>query len=83
MTQDELFAAGIYRFRRPMWADEETYAQIDVIDGLRGPWLHLWNRDVQKAIGEPTPQNIINIQKDLTDDYVPYTGPRDPEDKGL
>lgn len=80
VTQDELIAKGINRFRRPIWADPNDYARVDVINGMRGPWLHLWARRTQEAIGERTPQDVLNLAQDPTSDYEPYTGALDPED---
>ncbi len=70
---------GISRVRRPMWAYETSYLKIDLRpDGMRGPWLHLFDRGTQEAIDEPTPQTFI--AEDTTDDYVAYEGPLDRED---
>lgn len=80
MTQDELLALGCNRFRRSIWADPTDYVRVDVFDGHRGPWMHVWARRSQEICGMPTPQNILNIEEDATDDYEPYTGPLDPAD---
>ncbi len=80
MTQDELVALGCNRFRRDIWADPTDYVRVDVIDGKKGPWMHLWARRTQEICGSPTPQDILNIRHDPTDDYLPYDGPNDPED---
>lgn len=80
MTLTEAAKAGISRIRRPMWADEKAYARIDLVgDGKLGPWLHLYDRGAQTAIGQPTPQDVMCIG-DTTDDYVEYTGEIDPAD---
>ena len=80
MTQDELIAQGCNRMRRPMWANPEDYLHIDLINGHKGPWAHLWSRRTQEICGYPTPQNILNIDTDPTTDYLPYDGPLDPKD---
>ena len=80
MTLAEAAKAGISRIRRPMWADEKAYARIDLVgDGMMGPWLHLYDRGAQSAIGEPTPQDVIAIG-DTTEDYVEYKGEIDTAD---
>lgn len=80
MTLSEAAKAGICRVRRPMWADEKTYARLDLVgDGRMGPWLHLYSRAEQSAIGEPTPQEIMCVG-DTTDDYEEYTGETDSDD---
>lgn len=80
MTLDQLTAAGIARFLRPVWADPAAYARIDLTPGgFRGPWMHLYDRRTQEAIGEPTPQHMPCVG-DATDDYEPYHGEPDPAD---
>lgn len=80
MTQDELIALGYNRMRREIWADPTDYLHIDMIDGQKGPWAHLWARRTQQIIGAPTPQDILNLEHDPTTDYVPYDGVVDAKD---
>lgn len=63
-----------------MWANPHDYARIDIIDGKRGPWMHLWARHTQEVCNFPTPQDVLNIEHDTTTDYEPYTGLLDPSD---
>ena len=81
MTLSEAAIKGISRVRRPMWVNDRAYARIDLIGEAVGPWLHLYDRAAQNAIGEPTPQSVLNIG-DTTADYVAYTGQIDVEDTG-
>lgn len=82
MTIAQLSKAGISRFRLPQWASPNCYARIDLVDGGCGPWFHLYDRPTQEAIGADTPQSVMGIG-DTTDDYEPYDGPLDPEDKAV
>lgn len=82
MTQDELVKLGVNRFRRAIWACPTDYVRIDIFEGFVGPWMTLWARSTQEAIGEPTPQRLLNVN-DNTTDYLPYNGPRDPKDTYL
>lgn len=80
MTLAEAAKAGISRVRRPVWAIDTCYAKIDIFDGgTMGPWLHLYDRGMQNALGLPTPQDVLCVG-DSTDDYVEYTNEIDPED---
>lgn len=79
MTLRDLAAKGICRFRRPMWASPDAYAYVYMKDGFHGPWLKLYDRKVQVAIGEPTPQTVLCLEDD-TADYEPYAGQRDEAD---
>ena len=80
MRLSEAAALGISRVRRPMWADAKAYAKIDLVgDGMMGPWLHLYDRGIQNAIGEATPQEMMCVG-DTTDDYEEYTGEIDLAD---
>lgn len=80
MTLNEATVQGIRRLRLPNWANPHTYLLLDLFEGgLRGPWLHLYDRLCQERIGEPTPQNLLGLG-DTTADYEAYTGPLDPAD---
>lgn len=79
MTIDEAVENGISRVRRPMWSNPNAYVRLDLVDGGRGPWLRLYDRTSQEAIGEPTPQVAPCFNDSLTD-YEEYTGPIDPVD---
>lgn len=79
MTMSELVKDRIQRFRRPMW-NETAYAKMYFFGKYRGPLIELYDRMVQEAIGEPCPQ-LVPVIADQTDDYFPYDGPLDKEDK--
>lgn len=81
MTLSDAANAGQPRLRRPCWSSSTAYIRLDLLPGgMRGPWLHLFDRHCQEAIGEPTPQTILGLD-DETDDYVAYDGPTDVADK--
>ena len=79
MRLSEAAQKGIARVRRPMWSNH-AYVKLTVAGGMLGPWMSLYERSTQEAIGEPTPQRALCIG-DLTDDYVEYIGELDVEDK--
>lgn len=44
-------------------------------------WAKLWDRKTQTAIEEPTPQTMLIFGSESDDQFVPYDGPLDPDDK--
>jgi len=81
------------RIRQPNWAEQSAYLRLSVLahpDGTRniGPWAHLFSRQTQALIGEPTPQVVttlpalgpFNLNAFLTGEVVEWIGARDPED---
>jgi len=88
MNLDEAARQGILRVRKDVWAFADAYLRQDLLpNGGRGPWVHLFSRQEQEIIGEPTPQSILvpsefgrRILDPRDDDYVPYTGPLDEAD---
>lgn len=72
-------ALGVDRVRQPIWANPLDHLKIDIIDGVPGPWLHLFapfNQecngrdpvDVLAVVGQP-PMNL-HAEK-----FVAYSGP--------
>lgn len=53
-----------------------------------GPWVHLFDRVTQEAIGERTPQVVLvimapfNLRAFVTQDYDPWLGALDVADTG-
>lgn len=78
MTLSEATKAGITRLRMPIWANPRAYGRIDILDGFMGPWFHLFDRQTQEAIGEPTPQTILVMQ--VEGQFDPYDGQLDEAD---
>ena len=79
MTLNEAAKGGINRVRRPMWANPNAYARIDLVSGGMGPWLHLYDRDSQEVIGATTPQRFM-LLNDTLNDYEEYQGEIDRTD---
>lgn len=85
----ELSAQGhaYIRCRDAKWANPNAYIRLSVIrhNDIRqlGPWAHLFDRQTQESIGEPTPQAVLTFQPPfnaaafLSGDYEPWTGPLD------
>jgi hypothetical protein len=80
MTLTEAAKRGIARLRRPHWSFQNAYVRQDLIDGMVGPWLHLFSPDEQRIIGVDTPQTILRLGEIDTDDFEEYTGPLAPQD---
>jgi hypothetical protein len=77
------------RIRDSRWANPHAYARLRVVQmghGPRalGPWVHLFDRPTQEAIGEPTPQAVLITATSLpaffAEEVIEYTGPLDPKD---
>lgn len=80
MTLQEASEAGISRLRRPMWVNPSAYIKIDLLgNGMLGPWMRLYDRETQSAIGEPTPQ-VAPLFRDSVSDYQEYIGEFDALD---
>lgn len=78
MNLNEATALGLPRVRRPNWP-KGAYLKLSLLgNGMRGPWLRLYDRVCQEAIGEPTPQVIIAIGE--VSDFEEYTGVLDESD---
>lgn len=78
-------AAGIKRLRSPVWANDRDYIRIDIIDGMPGPWLHLFSSG-NIAIGHANPKSFIGVNYFPGFSYetqwaVPYEGELDPDDQ--
>jgi hypothetical protein len=73
MTLREAAAKGVERVRLAHWANPSDYVKIDIIDGLAGPWAHLYS-PVQDLPGYERPQNFPSFL-DANADYEPYDGP--------
>jgi len=81
------------RFRLPVWADQQDYMRLSVIEvngrRSRGPWAHLFARRTQEAIEEPPPQammtipglSVFNVAAFLAGHVEPWNGPLDEADK--
>jgi len=82
MTLLEAVKAGIIRVRRKTWITPTAYLKLgyDAQVGLY-PVAHLYERETQKSIGEPTPQ-VVNSHDYWDDDYEEYKGVRDKDDTG-
>jgi hypothetical protein len=80
MTLLEAVKAGIIRVRRKTWITPTAYLKLgyDAQVGLY-PVAHLYEREAQKSIGEPTPQ-VVNSDDYWEDDYEEYKGLRDNHD---
>lgn len=84
----DLATKGHRRARRSIWASPECYLRLPrrkcVGDGLiiYEIWSFLFDRATQQLIGEPTPQELFTPSIDAPeDDWEPYSGPIDPEDR--
>lgn len=84
------------RFRDPKWANPDAYARLSVVeitgkDGsvgtTIGPWVHLFDRRTQEAVGEPTPQHTpsfmppFNFKTFLAEELEEWKGPLDLADR--
>lgn len=76
MTLSEAAQTGIRRVRLDRWANADAYLRITIFNGYPAINAHLFERNTQEAIGEPTPQ-LISILGDEGTDYVEYQGPLD------
>ena len=76
MNITEAAAAGVERLRRPQWPT--GYMRVYVHDGLSGPWVTFWAREIQEAANLDCPQVLLSILADA--DFVPYDGEPDPAD---
>lgn len=82
MTLDEAAAQGINRVRKPNWPPD-VYANFTILDGVRGPWLYLFNRKQQEESGKETPEDMLIMALDRGTDWQQYLGEWDKNDKGL
>lgn len=72
---------GIERIRRPIWANQLDHLKIDIIDGVPGPWLHLYCPFNKECNGRD-PVNVLCIDSDYdAKEYEPYTGPLPDSDE--
>jgi hypothetical protein len=80
MTLLEAVKAGIIRVRRKTWITPSAYLKLmyDAQVGLY-PVAHLYERESQKSIGEPTPQ-VVFVRDYYQKDYEEYKGIRDKHD---
>ena len=78
MNLQQAVVKGIVRLRRPEWA-AGVYVKIDLCDDSMGPWVHLYDRCSQQAIGTKTPEDVIWLSCN-EDDYEEYEGELDRED---
>ena len=80
------------RVRDRKWANPQAYMRLSVLqhdhDGrVIGPWAHLFDRQTQQAIGEPTPQAVLtlmppfNTRAFLSGDFDVWTGDLDPAEE--
>lgn len=82
----DLMRRGVMRVRKEVWANPAAYMSVHLSkqpDGTHnhGPWAKLWDRKTQTAIEEPTPQTMLIFGSESDDQFVPYDGPLDPDDK--
>ena len=77
MTLDGLAKLGIDKVRKKHWADISDYVKMDIINGERGPWLHLYSRS-NIAAGFNNPRHIVHL-KDDSDDWEPAVDLQNPE----
>lgn len=80
---NQAVAQGITRLRMPRWAPTDAYMLLYIIDGELGPWVKLYSRTEQQAIGEPTPQMFLSYTYEKSfdrEEYEPYTGEKDVKD---
>ena len=68
MTLSEASQQGIQKLRKPQWVTK-AYLQIDLFpNGGHGPWGHLYDKETQQVIGEPTPQHVL-VLGDTSDNW--------------
>lgn len=78
---------GWLRVRDPRWVEPGAYLRVTVLANplgrSLGPWAHLFSRQTQELIGEPTPQRTMILDKAaafFSQDWEVWTGPTDPAD---
>lgn len=72
---------GIARIRKPIWANQLDHLKIDIIDGVPGPWLHLYCPFNKECNGRD-PVNVLCIDSDYdAKEFEPYTGPLPDSDE--
>lgn len=72
---------GICRLREPQWANARDYLKIDIIDGVPGPWAHLYS-PANEIVGNKNPHSFVWALFPNSDvaSFYPYEGERDPAD---
>lgn len=79
MTLSEAVAQGHAWLRRKEW-NTGARLRIDIMvhdDGtrFRGPWGHLYDRETQRLIGAPTPQDFVMLDSGSDDEWEPCDPP--------
>ena len=78
MKMKEALKEGKGRARRTIWTEPDCY--LKHISGT--PTHQLWSRRTQEIINCETPQILILLQDD-DNDWIPFTGSIDKEDKEI
>jgi hypothetical protein len=73
---------GIERLRKPEWANPLDHVKIDIIDGGRGPWVHLFS-PANDAIHKRNPVPLLEIEGGGLAQWLPYDGPLPDSSQGM
>jgi hypothetical protein len=66
---------GIERLRSPKWVTPEDHLKIDIVNGVPGPWVHLYAPFNLECNGVD-PVDVLCVQMNYeSPDWVSYDGP--------
>jgi len=75
MSISDAAKAGIALLRDPKWAHPCAHLKIDILDGLPGPWVHLYDPYNLECSGRD-PVDMLCIQMDYdAKEWAQHTGP--------
>jgi hypothetical protein len=66
MTIDEAVKKGINKIKKSNWVNKNDYLLLDIVDGVYGPWGHLYSSN-NELIGNEDPVNILLLNDNSND----------------
>lgn len=72
---------GIERIRKPNWSDSLDHIKLDLMNGKRGPWVHLYAPFNKECNGSDPVDMLFGVHPMLpfgcehSKEFVQYTGP--------
>jgi len=71
---NEAASKGINKLRRPNWANPTDYVKIDIIEGMAGPWMHLYSV-LNEEINGKNPVDVLCIEGRDDKYWLPWAAP--------